>query len=173
MTGRPDLKVWDPVVRTIHWVLVASAIVAWTVTVGLVHEIAGYLVLVLMLFRLFWGFVGPGHARFKDFVRPGNEVWQYAKALLTGREPRHLGHNPLGGWMILALLGTGLATAISGWLYTTDTFWGVEWVENVHALCAYTMLALAALHVAGVLFTSIRQRENLIAAMFHGRKRSS
>ncbi len=165
-----DLKVWDPVVRTIHWVLVAGVTVAWIVTSGRLHDIAGYLVLALMLFRMVWGFIGPKHAKFGDFIKSPREVWRYVRALLAGDEPRYVGHNPLGGWMILALLSVGIATAISGWLYTTDTFWGVAWVESAHVFFAYLMLALVALHVAGVLFTSIRQRENLIAGMLHGRK---
>ena len=73
--------------------------------------------------------------------------------------------------MIVALLAAGITTSLSGWLYTTDAFWGIAWVERIHVSSAYLLLALAALHVAGVIFTSIRQRENLIAAMLHGRKR--
>ena len=84
-----------------------------------------------------------------------------------------MGHNPLGGWMIVALLATALAAAISGWVYTTDAFWGVAWVERVHVFFAELLLLLAALHVAGVAFTSIRHRENLVAAMLHGKKRAT
>lgn len=74
--------------------------------------------------------------------------------------------------MIVALLTTAFAAAASGWIYTTDAFWGIEWVEAMHVFFAELLLVLASLHVAGVIFTSIRQRENLIAAMIHGRKRS-
>ena len=74
--------------------------------------------------------------------------------------------------MIIALLATGLAASLSGWLYTTDAFWGLAWVEEIHVFFANLLLILAALHIVGVVFTSFRQHENLIAAMLHGRKRS-
>ena len=73
--------------------------------------------------------------------------------------------------MILALLLVAMLTGLSGWLYTTDAFWGVEWVEEVHEALAEALLVLIAVHVAGVLFSSRRHRENLAAAMLHGRKR--
>jgi cytochrome b len=73
--------------------------------------------------------------------------------------------------MIVALLSTALATSISGVLYTTDMFWGVAWVENLHVFLAELLLVLATLHVLGVVYTSFRQRENLVAAMFSGCKR--
>lgn len=166
------LKIWDPLVRSIHWGMVASASVAWLVTDGRIHDVAGYLLLILIVLRIVWGFVGPAYARFANFVRGPRAVLGYARQVFAAREPRHIGHNPLGGWMIVALLAVGLAASLSGWLYTTDAFWGVAWVEQVHVAFAYLLLALAALHVAGVIFTSIRQRENLVAAMFHGNKRA-
>ena len=166
-----DLKVWDPLVRLIHWSMVASVAVAWLVTEGRIHDAAGYALLALIALRILWGFVGPDHARFASFVKTPRTVFQYAKQLYAGREPRHIGHNPLGGWMIIALLATGLAASLSGWLYTTDAFWGLAWVERIHVFFAELLLVLAALHIVGVVFTSFRQRENLIAAMLHGRKR--
>ena len=166
-----DLKVWDPLVRLIHWSMVASVAVAWLVTEGRIHDAAGYALLALIAFRILWGFVGPDHARFASFVKTPRTVLQYTKQLYAGHEPRHIGHNPLGGWMIMALLATGLAASLSGWLYTTDAFWGLAWVERIHVFFAYLLLVLAALHIVGVVFTSFRQRENLIASMLHGRKR--
>jgi len=168
----PDLNVWDPVVRLIHWSMVASVSIAWLVTEGRIHEAAGHALLALMAFRILWGLVGPQRARFSSFVHTPRSVLQYARQLWAGREPRHIGHNPLGGWMIVALLANGIAASLSGWLYTTDAFWGIAWVERVHIFLAYLLLALVGCHVAGVIFTSIRQRENLVAAMFHGRKRA-
>jgi cytochrome b len=170
--AKAELTIWDPLVRLVHWSMVASVSVAWIVTEGRIHDAAGYVLLVLIAVRVLWGLLGPHHARFASFVVAPRAVLRYARQLCAGSEPRYLGHNPLGGWMIVALLATGAAASLSGWLYTTDTFWGIAWVEQVHVAFAYLLLALAACHVAGVIFTSIRQRENLIVAMLHGRKRN-
>lgn len=165
------IKVWDPLVRTIHWSMVACVATAWTITDGAWHDGAGYVLLALVAVRLIWGWAGPPYARFVNFVHGPRPVWRYAQMVLARKEPRHIGHNPLGGWMIVALLGTALAASISGALYTTDMFWGVAWIESLHVFFAELLLVLATLHVLGVVFTSIRQRENLVAAMFSGRKR--
>lgn len=171
----PTITVWDPLVRIGHWLLVAGVIAAWLTRRGwgTLHELVGYGVLAVVGVRAIWGFVGPQYARFTGFVKGPGEALRYAGQLLRRREPRHIGHNPLGGWMIVALLLTTAATGASGWLYTTDRFWGVEWVETLHATLADLLLVLAALHVAGVLVASIRHRENLVAAMIHGRKRAA
>jgi cytochrome b len=161
------------VVRICHWTLVAAIALAWLTRHGAlgVHEPAGYVALGIVGARIAWGFTGAGHARFSDFVRSPARTWAYAALVLQQREPRHVGHNPLGGWMILALLAVTALAAASGWLYATDRFWGVGWVAALHELLSDLLLALIALHIAGVLLTSRRQRENLIAAMLHGRKR--
>jgi cytochrome b len=172
--SKRSVAVWDPLVRIVHWSLVTGIAVTWLTTEGpsAVHDTVGYAVLALVALRLVWGFVGPEKARFVRFVRTPGATLDYAKRLLHGREPRHVGHNPLGGWMIVALLATAFAAAATGWLYTTDRFWGVKWMEELHGFFAELILVLAALHVLGVIVTSIRHRENLVAAMWTGRKRA-
>jgi cytochrome b len=173
MAGGDRIKVWDPLVRIGHWTLVASIAAAWFTREGNheLHEAIGYVALAVIAVRLVWGFIGPRYARFSQFVRGPAATLRYAGLTLRGREPRHVGHNPLGGWMIVALLLMVALTALSGVLYTTDRFWGVEWVEDVHEGLANTLLVLVAFHVAGVIVESLRQREDLVGAMFHGRKR--
>lgn len=130
--------------------MATSVAVAWLVTEGRVRDSAGYVLLALVLLRLVWGFIGSKNAPFGNFVRSPIVVWGYFLMLLARSEPRHIGHNPLGGWMILALIFAGLATSISGIAYTTDKFCGVEWVERLHVFFAVLLLALVALHIAGV-----------------------
>jgi cytochrome b len=165
--------VWDRWVRVGHWLLVVSIAATWVTRHGggAWHEWPGYVALIVAALRVAWGFVGSLHARFSDFVRAPKEVIHYLCGLRARRETHYVGHNPLGGYMVLALLALVTLTGLSGWLYTTDRFWGVEWVGETHDFLADALLVLVAAHIAGVLFTSHRDRENLIAAMFHGKKR--
>lgn len=131
----------------------------------------GYVSLAVVGVRMLWGAVGSPHARFGDFLKGPRHTFGYARAMWRGAEPRHLGHNPLGGYMIVALVIMLLVVGGSGWLYTTDRFWGIAWLEAVHLWSTYALFVLVVLHVGGVLYASIRHHENLIGAMVHGRKR--
>lgn len=181
------VKVWDPLVRVFHWSLAAGFATAYIVEDNLldVHVWAGYLVLTLIAVRVIWGLVGTRHARFKDFVRSPAEVRDYLIEVLRFRAARYLGHNPAGGAMILALLVMVPLTGISGMaLYGAQEFAGplaalmrgvsgstAHALEDVHEVLANLTLALVTLHLAGVLFSSLAHRENLIGAMISGYKR--
>lgn len=165
-------KVWDPAVRVFHWSLVIAFAVAWLAEEGeSLHEITGYVVLGLVGFRLLWGFVGTVHARFADFVPSPGLLIGYLRAMLAGRAKRYIGHNPAGGAMILALLVMLALASGSGWLMTTDWFWGENWIEDTHEILSELTLVLIGLHVVGVLISSLAHRENLVAAMITGKKR--
>ncbi len=168
-----QVQVWDPLLRLCHWALAVFVAAAWLTRHGggLWHEWLGYGAGAVVAVRLAWGFVGPERARFAQFLRPPAQTLRYAKQVLSRSEPRHLGHNPLGGWMAAMLLAAAAMTAATGWLYTTDRYWGEQWVEELHGGCSDVLLALATIHLLGIGFTSLRQRENLVAAMLHGRKR--
>jgi cytochrome b len=169
------MKVWDVLVRLFHWSLVLAMVVAWLSTLGWgfvrMHEPAGYAALGIVVARVLWGFCGGTYARFAQFVRGMRATLAYGRLLRQGREPRYVGHNPLGAWMVLALLACVVALGLTGWLYTTDAFWGEAWLDMLHQALAWLLLGLVAMHVAGVVFTSLRHRENLVAAMLTGRKR--
>jgi cytochrome b len=171
---RPSIAVWDPLVRLFHWSLAVSFVIAWLTADEWesLHIWAGYAAGALIAFRVLWGVVGPRYARFAQFMRPPATTLGYLSATLRGREPRYIGHNPLGALMIIALMFGLAGTAVTGWMYTLDAFWGVEWVEETHELLANVMLALVFLHVAGVVFASLRHGENLVRAMVVGRKRA-
>lgn len=167
------VPVWDGVVRSLHWLLVATVAGAWLTSLALLHwhEPIGYAALGIVAARTVWGFVGGSHARFANFVHGPAATGAYARAVLWRREPRYLGHNPLGAWMALALLACVAALGFTGWLYTgTDRFWGEAWLEGLHAILAWLLLVLVAVHVGGVVFTSWRHRENLVRAMVDGAK---
>jgi cytochrome b len=171
--SRRPAPVWDLPIRVGHWTLAAGVAAAWLTKTGAGrwHEWVGYATLALVALRIAWGFAGPRYARFGQFVRSPAATLAYAARVLGHGAPRYLGHNPLGGWMIVTLLAAVAATGVTGWLYTTDRFWGVEWMENLHEACAILVLVLVTLHVTGVIVASLRHRENLVAAMIHGRKR--
>jgi cytochrome b len=173
IAGSRTVRVWDPLVRVFHWSLAASFLGAWLIGEdgGQLHRALGYTALVLIAFRLLWGVIGTRHARFASFIPSPRTLRNYVGDVAAHREKRYLGHNPAGAAMIVALLLTVAATGVTGWMMTTDAFWGAEWVEDVHEVFANGTLLLVALHVGGVIFSSLRHRENLVRAMITGRKR--
>lgn len=166
------VTVWDPLVRLFHWSLAACVFGAFLVEDGdTTHRVLGYIALGLVAFRVLWGFVGTRHARFRDWVRGPRAVRAYLRERLTGSSRRRLGHNPAAGVVMLVLL-TGVAlVGVTGWMQTLDAFWGAQWLEDLHEVLAWSLLGLIGLHVLAALVESFHYRENLIAAMIHGRKR--
>lgn len=196
-----EVTVWDPLVRLFHWTLVAAFCAAYFTQgepfealqnrmddewLQIVHVWAGYTIAGLLLFRLIWGFAGPRHARFGDFVRGPGVVFAYVKGVLTLRAPRHLGHNPAGGAMIVILLSSLTVTVVAGLaLYGADKGLGplagwladigdstVDAIEETHEFFANFTLLLVAGHLVGVIWESLLHRENLARAMITGRKRA-
>ncbi|MDX1460714.1 MAG: cytochrome b/b6 domain-containing protein [Xanthomonadales bacterium] len=167
------VSVWSLPLRLTHWLVAIGVLAAWWTrhSPGSIHEWLGYAVWALVTLRLVGGVTGRGHTRFDDFVVSPVRTWNYARAAVSGQAPRYLGHNPLGGWMALVLWALIVAVCVTGWMYTTDRWWGIEWVENLHEALTNILLACVLFHVVGVIFTSRHQRENLMAAMIHGRKR--
>jgi cytochrome b len=164
--------IWDWPVRIGHWLLVGAFALAWITGESeewrLVHAFAGGTVVGVILFRLLWGLVGTRHARFASFVRGPQAALDYVLGLLRGKESQYAGHNAAGGWAIIALLALGLLTGASGWLIYQEM--GGEWLEDVHEALATGTLAVAAVHVAGVVVSSLVHRENLVRAMLTGFK---
>ena len=166
--------VWDLFVRVFHWGLVGAFGGAYVLSEdgGPIHHALGYAVLGLVAARILWGLAGSYHARFANFVPTPRAFAEYTRAMVAGRERRYLWHNPAGGAMIIALLMLLTATGVTGWLLTTNAFWGSEALETLHGVCANAVLVCVALHVGGVLLASWRHRENLVSAMLTGRKRN-
>jgi len=145
------------------------------------HIVFGTVVCALIVFRLIWGFTGTQHARFASFIVGPGVALRYLRTLLAGRASNHIGHNPLGAMMIVALLLVlGLLTATGlvalggelkqGPLAPFTSFATGHGAKAIHQILAYGLLGLIVLHVAGVAIESLRVRENLVRAMLTGRK---
>ncbi len=196
---KETVRIWDPLVRIVHWGLVLAFAIAWLTAdeQQLVHEIAGYAVAALVALRIVWGFAGSRYARFSQFLRGPSATLAYLGAMMRGRERRYLGHNPAGALMIAALLVALSGTAFTGWLLQepdraallsglpsiaapafADDDGGTpgaaaeDALEDLHEVLANLLLLLVALHVAGVVLASVRHRENLSRAMVTGDKRA-
>lgn len=179
-------RVWDLPVRVFHWTLVLAIIGGFvTNKLGVAyfkyHVWCGYVVLLLVLFRIVWGLVGTKHARFASFLRGPQATLRYAARLLRGRDERHVGHNPLGAWMIVALLGMLGIQALLG-LFADDEIFNTGPLSgyvshdmslrltSLHRIIFYWIGAAIAIHVLAVLAHTFLKQENLVRAMLTGRK---
>ncbi len=190
MAEKTDKKilVWDLPVRLFHWALVILLAVSYfTGQAGgdwmKFHFWSGYAILTLLLFRIAWGFVGSTTARFSDFVAGPAACLAYARGLLRGRRSFEIGHNPVGGAMVVVLLLAVLAQVCAG-LFASDTDTGMvsgplanlipdKWVDHLtdfHSFWVNVLLVLVGLHVLAAIFYLVWKRQNLIGAMFTGHK---
>lgn len=168
----PAVKVWDPFVRIFHWSLVTCIVLnQFVLEAGeTAHEWTGYTASALVLLRLVWGFVGSRHARFADFFPTPQRLGRHLQALRRGEQPHYDGHNPLGALMMLALMVLVLSLGLTGWLQTTDAYWGEEWLMELHEWLANGLLLAAGLHAAAAIVMGRLERTRLIHAMITGHK---
>ena len=161
---------WDAPVRLLHGLMALGLAGAWLTAEAdgwrAVHIRYGFTLVGAMALRLVWGFIGSGPARFRHFVRGPAAVVAHLRDLLAGRAQPHAGHNPAGGWAVLALLAAGLATGGTGWL----AWQGSNVGEELHEAVANGLLLLVGVHVAAVLLSSWLARDRLMPAMLTGRK---
>ncbi|WP_295531480.1 cytochrome b/b6 domain-containing protein [uncultured Thioclava sp.] len=165
-------RVWDPFVRLFHW-SVAALFVAnafFTSPKHDLHHWIGYSIAGLVGARILWGVFGSRHARFRDFPPSAAGALSQLRDMATGRRHAHIGHSPLGALMIYNLLVTLLVIAGSGWLMTTDAYWGVKWPKDLHEIAVNWAEFSIAAHIAAVIYESLRLRVNLARAMITGRK---
>jgi cytochrome b len=164
--------VWDIPTRVFHGLLVACFGLAWlsaeSERLRDIHVLSSYLLLALIGFRLVWGLIGSRYARFAEFVRGPSAVSAYLRGLMQGHPPTYTGHNPAGALAIVALLGLGVASGITGWLAFNEM--GGEVVAELHETVANAMLALVFLHILAVVISSRLHGENLVKAMLTGYK---
>lgn len=184
--GAKSVLIWDWPTRVFHWALVLLVTTSFvTGHIGgnamTYHLWSGFTILGLLMFRLIWGFVGGRHARFAAFVRGPAAAWRYARCLLRPDQPPYPGHNPLGGWSIIAMLlalllqaGTGLFATdeifTQGPLYPLVRDATADWLTGVHVFNQWVIVSLVLLHLAALLFHLIWKHDNLILPMITGVK---
>ena len=184
-SGTPD---WDIATRLFHWLLVGLMAFSWWS--GEQHEMewhrySGYGILGLLVFRIYWGFAGGRTARFTQFLRGPKAVIAYARSLGKGAPPESAGHNPLGGWSVIAMLAALIAMVVAG-LFSVDvdgfesgpladfvSFDQGRAAAEAHEVIFSLLLALIVLHVLAILFYLVRFRRNLVRPMIVNRHPAS
>ena len=181
------VRLWDGPTRLFHWGLVVLILTAW-LSAGKsmeLHKLAGYGVIGLVVFRLWWGVVGGSTARFANFVTGPKTTLAYLAGLKSRTPGEAAGHNPLGAWSVVAMISLILVQAGLG-LFATDID-GIEsgpFSDKVdfdagrlfsewHELAFRALQVLIGLHLAAIAFYALWKRENLIGAMLTGRRHFS
>ena len=174
----PVPPLWDIPTRLCHWMMVLCLPLAWwSAEQGRyeLHQWTGCTLIVLVLARITWGFIGSRHSRFSDFLVGPAKVLAY----LRGQGSASVGHNPLGGWSVVALLALILLQAVSGLFNTDDVLFSGplhysagtgfrDAMGVVHEVVFNGLLALVGLHILAVLYHQLRGGEKLLQAMIRG-----
>jgi cytochrome b len=183
-----SVRVWDRFVRVFHWTMAlgfAAAFVSGEMRAMTLHVLIGYVLCVLLLARVYWGFKGSQYARFRSFIFPLGETHAYIRGMFRGDIPHYFGHNPAGALMVFATLGMLAAILVTGLLTlaTIDYEGPLLFLANrvsdetsyafrrIHEFLPIVGLVLVVLHLLGVAVGSIQHKENLVRAMLTGKKK--
>lgn len=183
--GAERRLVWDLPLRLFHWLFATSVIASWaTAKAGFEwmqwHIRLGYWVMGLLLFRVIWGFVGPRHARFSSFLARPAAMWRYAKSFTgVGQAIRSVGHNPLGGLMVILMLVLVAFQVGTGLFATDDIAWSGPYnpavsghtaglLTSLHHLNFNIIWGAIGLHVIAIAYYAFVKKQNLVPAMVTG-----
>jgi cytochrome b len=184
--GPRRIRLWDLPVRLVHWSFVILLPALWWAAevqsdIDL-HKKLGYIMLALLIFRFLWGFVGTSTARFGQFVRGPRGVFSYLRGLRSKQAQPIVGHNPLGGWSVIALLvllSAQLAIGLfaqdvdgieSGPLSYLVSYETADAARELHQQIFNVLLGLVVLHLGAILFYRFVHRHDLVGPMVTGTK---
>lgn len=166
------ILICDIPTRLFHWLLAASFIGAFAIAnlfddsaAFAVHTLLGGMIAFMVVLRVVWGFVGSRWSRFGEFVMNPAKLFAYLRGTVTGDHTRHIGHNPATSVAAVAIFALVLGLAATGMLMSQG-----EVFEELHAVLAWATVAVVAAHIAGVVWHTIRCRENIAMTMIDGRK---
>ena len=177
-----EVRVWDMPTRVFHWALVLMVAIAWISAEAdgsafVIHVYSGTMIVGFVVFRLVWGIIGSRHALFADFVFSWKTVKDYGVRLISFRPPHSVGHNPLGGWMVVALLAVLMLAVLTGMMSSEDGYRGplshlaFGGMDDIHEGLANFLGLLIFVHIIGVFAHGVVTRENLPRAMITGIKK--
>jgi len=183
-TAPRNILVWDIPIRVVHWLvvaLVAAAYATWRLNWMVWHGWVGDALLTLVLFRLLWGFFGGETARFSHFLAFPRTVFRHLKTALKREPDRQIGHNPVGGWMVLLLLALLLVETLTGLYIANDIAdegpltemvpaWIANAITSAHAVVWDALLAAIMLHVLAIAGFAAIKGQNLLRPMITGTK---
>lgn len=170
-SGSEAQHVWPLPLRLAHWTLATLVIInLFNDHGGEIHRWIGYAAAVVVGFRLIYGMF-TGHRPARLHWPGASSLWTHARAMMRGSVSRVAGHNPLGAAMTLWLWCLVLLLGLSGWVGRWDRFWGEDWPQDLHAAFALMLEVSVIVHLAGVVISSLLERQNLVAAMISGNKR--
>lgn len=170
--------IWPLNARVLHALLATALLVsfAFQKVDGPWHEWPGYVALATALARVLYGLMPSSrqtpayYTRFKMFLKSPRETALFFRRMLARSDPRYLGHNPVMGWWVVAVLVCAVVAGATGWLMLTDAFFGVAWLSDLHGWSGFAIATLVCLHWFGLGYASWRYRENVFASMWHGQK---
>ncbi|MDF2185266.1 cytochrome b/b6 domain-containing protein [Grimontia hollisae] len=158
---------WDIVVRLTHWTIAILFLANFFVLEegSVIHEWAGYALLVTLGIRLLWGLVTDSPAALRRFPPSVSQALAHLREVFHTQKDEHSGHNPAGAIMVWLLWSLLIFTCISGFLMETDRFWGEDWLKWIHEVLANITLAMVIIHVSAVIFMTRLTGRNYLAGM--------
>ncbi|MGV2839085.1 cytochrome b/b6 domain-containing protein [Vibrio cyclitrophicus] len=167
------LRIWHPLIRLIHWWLVAAFTINYFVVDagGQIHQWVGYGALAAVLLRIGWGFIDKGYGSFRTMRLSREALQQHFTHLKQRAVPKQSGHNPLGWLMVMAVIVLFVGLGVTGFMMEEiDALFGNSTLETVHAWLSNTLYGFALVHVAAVVWVSWRGRIALIRPMITGKR---
>jgi len=169
------ILVYDLPTRLFHWIFASLFLTAFTIAkttddesiVFSYHMLLGLLLGGLVIWRIIWGFIGSRYARFSSFALSPVQLKDYFFGILTGSKKRWAGHNPASSWAALAMLLLAFGLAVTGYLMVTGS---KETFEDFHEFLANMFMIIAVFHVSGVIFHSMRFKDQIALSMVTGKK---
>jgi len=178
------IQVWDLALRLFHWLLALTVILA--IVTGKMggsylywHTDIGIFVLSLLVFRIFWGFLGSKNALFRQFFPSIARLRAFFSSQWLGN-----GHSPIAGLSTIIMLSLLLAQVVFGLFSINEDMdftaplsslvsssqSGVisDWHDQLSILIIFMVTA----HIIAIIFYLVVKNDNLLLPMITGKKKN-